>query len=71
MQIPGIRKRERKLLSHISEVNRLVSRVENAVQASTEATVRALMTNLPDIVRLELRLDRLTELMNGSKYGLT
>lgn len=64
-EIPGIRKRERKLLSHIAEVNRLVSRVENAVHASTEATVRVLMTNLPDIVRLELRLDRLTELMNG------
>lgn len=43
----------------------MVSRVEHAVQSITEATVRALMTNLPDIVRLELRLDRLTELMNG------
>lgn len=66
-----MRHRERKLLSHIAEVNRLVSRVENAVHASTEATVRALMTNLPDIVRLELRLDRLTELMNGGEIFVT
>lgn len=64
-ELPGVRRRERKLLSQISEVNRLVGRVENAVHASSEATVRALMTSLPDIVRLELRLDRLTELMSG------
>ncbi|KAK3909359.1 Mycobactin import ATP-binding/permease protein IrtB [Frankliniella fusca] len=64
-ELPGVRRRERKLLSRMKEVSQLVNRVERAVFASSEATVRALMTNLPDVVRLELRLDRLTELMTG------
>lgn len=64
-ELPGVRRRERKLLSHIAEVSRLVGQVQRSVQASSEATVRALMTDLPDIVRLELRLDRLTEIMDG------
>jgi len=53
----------------MAEVGRLVERAERSALSAITATVDVLRRDLPDIVRLELRLDRLTTILSSRKLN--
>jgi len=69
LQFTTKKRRERAMLMRMAEVGRLVERAERSALSAITATVDVLRRDLPDIVRLELRLDRLTTILSSRKLN--
>ncbi|XP_069676285.1 uncharacterized protein orion isoform X1 [Periplaneta americana] len=64
VELPLLRGKERKVIERIGEVTRQLDRLRLEQQAMTASMINSLMRDLPQLMRLEYRLEKLADYMS-------